>query len=270
MEEMKRPFFKEVISSLRGFVLSCRDAVMGWWQSMHLSAGCSESKATDSGASDEENASAVNENTAGEETPVKKKGQPFLDILLSVPDIIAGLSLCSAIVVALRPQLLSADFQKLPESFSAVVDFGSCFFKAYIKPKLPEDVLRYRNFFVVLFLFLYVFWKVWVIAFFPGKTKKALSFLFIAMTLLACTLVADKFLVFLLFILLLFIGFQTSLGMTVSFALKKLGIIALLAVTGYIAFVFCADKTVMPAVTDMLDATQKIFSSLALPIQSWW
>ena len=96
---------------------------------MHLSASGSESKATDSGASDDENASAVNENTVGEEVPVKKKSLSFLDILLSVPDIIAGLSLCAAVVVALRPQLLSSDFQKLPESFSAVVDFGSYFFK---------------------------------------------------------------------------------------------------------------------------------------------
>ncbi len=281
MDEMKKFSFKSLFSPILCFFRNCRSAIMNWWEGLHLSTGqadCGvngESSATGESSSSEESAAAESSAYAAEGASpsagnaTKGNGQKFLNVLLSVPDITASLCLCAAVVVALRPQLLSSDFQKLPDSFSAVVDFGNFFFKAYIRPRLPEEVLRYRNFFVVLFLFLYLFGKIWVIAFSAGKTRKALSVLFIAMTLLSCTLVVDKFLVFILFVLLLFMGFQYSIGLSSRFALRKLGVIALLAVSGYIAFVFCADVGTLPAWFDMLDALKRCLSRLALPVQSW-
>ena len=267
---MKHVSLKKLFASVLVFFKKCGAAIMNWWEGLFLSTGKAEGDARGAASDAAEAASfAAGAASADAGDAAKDNGRKFFDVLLAVPDVAASLCLCAAVVVALRPQLLSADFQKLPDAFSTVVDFGSCFFKAYIKPKLPAEVLRYRNFFVILFLFLYLFGKVWVIAFSGGRTKKALSVLFISMTLLSCTLVADKFLIFVLFILLLFMGFQYSLGVTARFARRKFGVIILLALAGYAAFVFCADKEALPAMKALLEAAGRILSSLSLPIQSW-
>ncbi len=270
MVEINFSPFRKFFASVFGFFRKCWSFVMNWWEGLHLSTNQQEGGVNDDARPEAEASSSVREDASvSAVSATKDKGQYFLNILLAVPDIAASLFLCAAVIVALRPQLLSSDFQKLPESFSAVIDFGSYFFKAYIRPKLPEEVLRYRNFFVVLFLFLYLFGKMWVIAFSVGKTRKALSVLFIAMTLLSCTLVADKFLVFILFVLLLFMGFQYSVGVGRTFAMRKLGIIVVLALSGYLAFVFCAYSETLHAWSNLLQAVKRCLSCFALPIQSW-
>ena len=43
----------------------------------------------------------------------------------------------------------------------------------------------------------------------------------------------------------------------------------LLALAGYVAFVFCADGKALSAMMDMMDAAGRVLSSLSLPIQGW-
>ncbi len=91
-----------------------------------------------------------------------------------------------------------------------------------------------RNLFITAALVLFSLFKLFVALHSKNSGRKIVSVLMIAMSILACSLVADKFLIFIAFCLLIYISFEYSCGLRTKIVFTKLLTVVELAVIGYI------------------------------------
>lgn len=170
------------------------------------------------------------------------KARPFL---VHVVDILAGLLFFSAVVIALKPDLLIKNNQHIPCYISSISEsvsqnhlvkwteeIGGTLIQIQIKisQTISPELEIARNVFVALFLALYVVLKIAVVLLAKSPvSQKTVSALMIALTILACALLADKFWIFTAICLIASVAFAFSCGFPTRTIFRKFAIFAVLA-----------------------------------------
>ena len=174
--------------------------------------------------------------------------------LVHVVDILAGLLFFSAVVIALKPQLLgkstdtkqveilpyiSSISERVSQNYIAkwTEEIGGTLIQIQIKisQTIPFELKIARNVFVALFLALYVVLKIVVVLLAKSPvSQKTVSALMIALTILACALLADKFWIFTAICLIASVAFAFSCGFPARTIFRKFAVFAALALCWYV------------------------------------
>lgn len=160
-------------------------------------------------------------------------------VVLSFIDVLASLLFIAAVVIAIKPELLPfANYKFCEDSiFAEAFSWKGEYFKliAIYRPGVNEAALLvWRNLLITAALVLFSLFKLFVALHSKNSGRKIVSVLMIAMSILACSLVADKFLIFIAFCLLIYISFEYSCGLRTKIVFTKLLTVVELAVIGYI------------------------------------
>ncbi|MDE6350017.1 MAG: hypothetical protein K2K67_03300, partial [Treponemataceae bacterium] len=104
-----------------------------------------------------------------------------------------------------------------------------------VSQTIPFELKIARNIFVALFLALYVVLKIVVVLLAKSPvSQKTVSALMIALTLLACALLADKFWIFTAICLIASVAFAFSCGFPARTIFRKFAVFAALALCWYV------------------------------------
>ncbi|MDE7139875.1 MAG: hypothetical protein K2O09_03860, partial [Treponemataceae bacterium] len=206
--------------------------------------------------------------------------------LVHVVDILAGLLFFSAVVIALKPDLLGsalhipkeATYQNdIPRVIEMSEKVGSYLIQIKISQTISPKLEIARNVFVALFLALYVVLKIVVVLLAKSPlSQKTVSALMIALTLLACALLADKFWIFTAICLIASVAFAFSCGFPARTIFRKFAIFAALALCWYVGAHILADydecrKTLHEmgaAIAWFGEKAAAFFTALRLPVQA--
>lgn len=181
--------------------------------------------------------------------------------LVFVVDFLAGLLFFSAVVIAVKPQLLGKNSDtkniEIPSYVSSISDtasesrivkwteeIGSTLIQIQIKVSqtIPPKLKIARNVFVALFLALYVVLKIVVVLLAKSPvSQKTVSALMIALTILACALLADKFWIFTAICLIASFAFAFSCGFPARTIFRKFAVFAVIALCWYAGAHILAD-----------------------------
>ena len=195
---------------------------------------------------------------------VQKQKYAGLTIALAILDIIASLVFVAAIVIAIKPSLLTdAPFDQLYKYTSFAEKIGDTLIKVEaIQDKIPINTKILQACATGLGLIIFGLLKIVVLLAAKSGSKKIVSALTLAMTYLACFMMSDKFLLFSIFILLLYFTFSYSCGFSTPAVLVKFGVVVVSTIVIYVAVHFAIDPS-------LPEAAQKIFTALRLPILRW-
>ncbi|MBO7123108.1 MAG: hypothetical protein J6V90_07505 [Treponema sp.] len=187
-----------------------------------------------------------------------------LTIALAILDIIASLVFVAAIVIAIKPSLLTdAPFDQLYKYTSFAEKIGDTLIKVEaIQDKIPKNTKILQACATGLGLIIFGLLKIVVLLTAKSGSKKIVSALTLAMTYLACFMMSDKFLLFSIFILLLYFTFSYSCGFSTPAVLVKFGVVVVSTIVIYVTVHFAIDPS-------LPKAAQKIFTALRLPILHW-
>lgn len=212
--------------------------------------------------------------------------------LVHVVDILAGLLFFSAVVIALKPQLLVKNSQNIPCYISSISEsvsqsrivkwteeIGGTLIQIQIKVSqtIPPKLEIARNIFVALFLALYVVLKIVVVLLTKSPvSQKTVSALMIALTLLACALLADKFWIFTAICLIASVAFAFSCGFPARTIFRKFAVFAALALCWYVGAHILANydecretlHEMGAAIVRFWHNTAAFFTALRLPVQA--
>ena len=183
-------------------------------------------------------------------------------IALAILGIIASLIFIATIVIAIKPELLAGNAIALEKNYSVIFKKVGNILMKIETTELPP-ITAAQAFFTGLGLIIFGALKIIILVVAKSGTKKAVSALTLAMTYLACFMLSDKFLLFSIFILLLYLTFDYSCGFSTRVVLTKLGVLVVSAIVIYIAVHFAIDPS-------LPKAAQKIYEALRLPITRWW
>lgn len=190
-------------------------------------------------------------------------------------DFWGSLFFLSAIIIALKPELLSpfvnqnmSDVSRVTKSFSYA---GSHFLKITIKDIVADSrILHLRNAFILIFLAFYLLTKITVILQSKKTLHKIVSFLLASMSLISCALIADKFLFFLLFTTLLFASFQYSVGLTTKQIVKKFFLLLFIELIFYISTLLLETPDFISGCALLGKGIAQAFSHFPFPQIRWW
>lgn len=196
-------------------------------------------------------------------------------------DILAGLLFFSAVVIALKPQLLGSALHIPTNDIPRVIEMsekvGSYLIQIKVSHTIPPKLEIARNVFVALFLALYVVLKIVVVLLAKSPvSQKTVSALMIALTLLACALLADKFWIFTAICLIASIAFAFSCGFPARTIFRKFAIFAALALCWYVGAHILTDygecrKTLHEmgaAIARFGEKAAAFFMALKLPVRA--
>lgn len=192
-------------------------------------------------------------------------GELSLLFFLAILDTIASLVFIAAIVIAIKPALLRGSVNPNAYEFSSIMKkIGNAFLRIEFTKYNGDNNLRVlQSFTTGIGLIIFTIIKIFILTAARNGTRKAISVLTLAMTLLACFIMPDKFLLFLMFVVLLHIVFEYSCGFPSALVFVKFGFIVAAAIACYIAIHFAFDQELAPAL-------QKILDAIKLPSLRWW
>lgn len=234
--------------------------------------------------------------TDNAESPHEHGGRQFRakaqSFFVYAVDILAGLLFFSAVVIALKPQLLVKNNQHIPCYISSInesvsqsrivkctEEIGGTLIQIQIKitQAIPQELAIARNVFVALFLALYVVLKIVVVLRAKSPvSQKTVSALMIALTILACALLADKFWIFTAICLIASVAFAFSCGFPARTFFRKFAVFAALALCWYVGAHILMDyadcrKTLHEmgaAIARFGEKAAAFFMALKLPLQA--
>ena len=206
--------------------------------------------------------------------------------LVHVVDILAGMLFFSAVVIALKPDLLDSALHiseetiyqnDIPRVIEMSEKIGSYLIQIKVSQTIPPKLEIARNIFVALFLALYVVLKIVVVLLAKSPvSQKTVSALMIALTILACALLADKFWIFTAICLIASVAFAFSCGFPARTIFRKFALFAALALCWYVGAHILANydecrKTLHEmgaALVRFWHNTAAFFTALRLPVQA--
>lgn len=162
---------------------------------------------------------------------------------IHVADILAGLLFFSAVVIALKPELLgnalhisNKNYQSdMPHIVKMTDELGSCLIKIKIIQTISPKLRIARNIFVALFLALYIILKIIVLSFVKNQSsQKIVSILMVVLTILTCTLLAENFWIFSSICLIASFAFAFSCKFPARTIFRKCIIFVIIALCYYI------------------------------------
>lgn len=196
-------------------------------------------------------------------------------------DFLAGLLFLSAIVIALKPQLLGKALGVsfcMPEEKEIIrytEKIGSYLIQLKITEDIEQELKIARNVFVALFLALYAALKIFVLILAASHaSQKIVSALMIALTLIACTLLSENFLIFSAVCLIASLAFAFSCGFPAQTIVRKFAVFIVVALCCYVAAHILTDYNdsqkslhgISEALVQFGENAAGFFSALWLPI----
>ena len=191
-------------------------------------------------------------------------GELCLLSFLAILDFAASLVFIAAIIVAIKPALLRGSVDaNLYEFSSFTKKIGDFFMKIeFIKYNGDKNLRMIQAFATGAGLLLFALLKIFILTAAKNGTKKVISVLTLAMTLLACFMLSDKFLLFAIFVLLLYVCFEYSCRFPPALVFIKLALVSICAVILYVAIHFAFEP-------ELRAAAVKIFDALKFPVMAW-
>lgn len=201
-------------------------------------------------------------------------------------DILAGLLFFTAVVIALKPDLLSAALHipkeatyqnDIPRVIEMSEKIGSYLIQIKITQTISPELTIARNVFVALFLALYIVLKIAVILLAKSQSpQKIVSALMIALTMLACTLLAENFWIFAAICLIASFAFAFSCGFPPRTIFRKFAAFAALALCWYVEAHILANydncqetlREIGKALVQFGEKAAAFFAALRLPLQA--
>ena len=211
--------------------------------------------------SQEENSSEPTE--IKKEEKQKSKNNSILRLFVaSLLDIMASLVFIAAIVIAIKPGILAGRINAPSASYHVVFEkIGNTLMKIESTPVNRPSASQ--AFFVGLGLVIYGALKILVLLSVKNGTRKTVSILTLIITYFACFMMADKFLLFAIFILLLYASFEYSCEFPTALIFSKLAFVIVTAIAIYISVHLALDPNLAREVLDVM-------KKLSLPIKRWW
>ena len=193
---------------------------------------------------------------------------------LSLLDFLASVLFLSAVVIAVKPELLSPlvnnSMEKIPRVAQTINRAGKYFLQITVREKISDwRIVTVRNCFVLAFLAVYAGLKSAVIVHSARTIHKIMPFLLVSLSLASCALIADKFLLFVLFTLLLFASFEYSIGLSTKKIAKKLVKILINELLLYIIAHLAETKTFREGLYLVALGIAQASKNLFFPVQLW-
>ena len=180
------------------------------------------------------------------------------------------------IIIAVKPELLTETYT--PRFVGKVTEsVGGGLLRFTIKTmEVPDEGLMLaRNFFVTTSLIVFLLMKILAVVLSQG-TKRFVALIMLVMTLLSCWLISDKFLLFMIFCLLLNIGFQTLCNFQSKTIRKKLIWLLVLTLVCYVVVHILQLKEVQDILSIIGMELKRIwcllgslFHQLSFPVLLW-
>lgn len=181
-------------------------------------------------------------------------------------DIIASLVFIAAVIIALKPELLN-DSPLNGTPFVLTETIGNYFLQ--VKLTSTPVATEARNLWVTIFLSSFFLLK-FVVIFISKNSKKFVAFLMILLSLLSCWIVADKFLLFILFCLVIYFAFEILCNYSFKIILNKILIIVFFSILFYfLSHIILMDNSISKLFKDLSKALKNLFIQFSLPIL-WW
>ena len=174
-------------------------------------------------------------------------------------DLITDLILMFAVIIFAKPQLLVKDFLKgITAKISSLT--VSIFYYDYTK-EITKEIIETRNFIFIILVGLFLVLKI-LISLTCRKNRKAVTTLLLIMLIANFLLITDKFLVFLIFFLLILFALQFSMGFPGKVIGRKSVIYIFICIIGYLVLHIILYENF----TELFHA---FINMLALPVK-WW
>lgn len=186
-------------------------------------------------------------------------------------DFIASMIFISAVVVCLKPMLLSKWIIGLDVFETELFKFADAIGRSLLNVDILDDVFNdflfdklipLRNIVVTVSLSVYVLIKLLVILF-SKDSNKLVSLLLLILLVLICFLAGNKFLLLIIFTVVLYLTFQIACFMPTKAILRKLLWIVIFTLAGY----FVVHLILYPGFADKI---KTVFESLRLPSVKMW
>lgn len=186
---------------------------------------------------------------------VNKIGAFFRHII----DFSTDLMLMFAILIFAKPQLLIRDFlQGVSAKISGLS--VSIFYFDYTK-EITEEIIDKRNFIFIVLVGLFLILKVFI-SLSCRKNRKAVTALLLIMLIANFLLITDKFFVFTIFLFLLLLAMQFSMGFSGKTIGRKSMIFICTCIIGYLVLHIVLYE-------DFTEILRAFFETLSLPVK-WW
>lgn len=186
-------------------------------------------------------------------------------------DFTGSLLFCLAVIVAMKPLLLSAfledGFQPEIEILFLTGSFGEWFCNGFIS-ELPDAILLLRNFAVSVLLIFFIALKAAAILA-CKNVRRIVPLILLAATPFLNFLLFDKFLLFLIFLIAIYLASQFSLNFSVRSVMVKLALLFVVSAAVYFALHFMSSYSFQFYCYRTARCLRRIFELLTLPVQNW-
>ncbi|MBD5427960.1 MAG: hypothetical protein HDR39_01330 [Treponema sp.] len=292
IDESAAELSRRIKSAAAGVKQSAADAFRSLKAAFKRPAGAADSGMSQNAAGEHDETTSTQsaerdaESRNGERDGARRGRAKARRFLVHVVDILAGLLFFSAVVIALKPDLLDSALHisketiyqnDIPRVIEMSEKVGSYLIQIKVSQTIPPKLEIARNVFVALFLALYVVLKIVVVLLAKSPvSQKTVSALMIALTILACALLADKFWIFTAICLIASVAFAFSCGFPARTIFRKFAVFAALALCWYVGAHILADydecrKTLHEmgaALVRFWHNTAAFFTALRLPVQT--
>ncbi|MBQ5471092.1 MAG: hypothetical protein IIT58_03705 [Treponema sp.] len=184
--------------------------------------------------------------------------------ILGFLDFVASIAFIAALIVALKPWLLQDNPSVISSrSLSSFLEaLENIFLRRGFSSDYSDALQQLRNIVVFSLMGGYIILKALVIGFSKNGRLKIISALLVLLTLLSVVLVSDKFLLFVLFLLLLYICFEFSCGFPWKDISTRIRDIFIITIIAYLV-------VHIVRIGDIRASIMFILTELSLPIKSW-
>ncbi|MBQ9239021.1 MAG: hypothetical protein IJ191_06895 [Treponema sp.] len=183
----------------------------------------------------------------------KTAAQPMA-VFSNVADFLASLCFIALVVIAVKPQLLAV-YTPHPESGSEIPKYivmtkkiGTILFRFEATGTISSDLAICRSIFVVSFILITFIFKIIAIVLSQDTTKKIVPLLLVVIEIFACFLLPYNFILFIVFVLLLYSTFEIAIGCSKKIVIRKLVILAIVGIIGYVYAHIMLIPSVLPVV----------------------
>ena len=192
-------------------------------------------------------------------SPVIKSINKIGSFFRHIVDFCTDILLMFAILIFVKPQLLMKDFMQGITATIKGLTFS--FFYYDLAEEVTQEIIEKRNFLFVLFVTFYFILKIFI-SLSCRKNRKAVTAILFILLISSFFLVAEKFILFGILLLLILLAMQFSMGFSIKVVKIKMIFFVIVCITGYIVLHIILYENF----TDLLKSFVNV---LSLPVK-WW
>lgn len=183
-------------------------------------------------------------------------------------DFLSSLAFMAAVIISLKPELLPGLlFDRNPTKITEFI--GNLCLQIKLLDPPAKELLPIRNLWVTIFLSLFILFKT-LVMFLCHSSKKFVSFLMPILTILTCFFVSEKFLLFVLFCIILYFCFELLCDFPPKTIIRKLIFLIISSIILYfLAHIILMKSQMFEIFSEIDKALKNLFQQLSLPIFFW-